>query len=439
MTEEDSRKFLNLPSSPGVYLMRNSAGKIIYIGKARSLRHRVASYFQRTDEPKTFALLHSLRHIDYILAVSEREALILERQLIGRYQPYFNVMFRDDKSYPYLKLTMKEDFPRLFMTRKLIKDGSEYFGPFPQMSQFHKFIRWLQRTFKWRSCEHEFDAAHLPPRERVKSCLYLQTGRCPGPCLGRITPQEYKKNLQALRLFLKGRYRNLLELWEQEMQEASRDLNYEKAAEVRDRIRNVKKMDERITVRELQPAELETSLRTSQSLQELKEKLNLKKWPIIIEGFDISNTSGTEPVGSMVRFHSGKPDKDNYRKFKIRTVTGIDDTAMLKETVFRRYRRLKEEHREMPDLILIDGGKGQLSHALESLVRLELAIPAVSLAKREEEIFLPGHSEPLRLPRNSPALQLLQAIRDEAHRFAVTFHRERRKNAMGIPLRKKLY
>ncbi|MHB9154412.1 MAG: excinuclease ABC subunit UvrC [Endomicrobiales bacterium] len=425
-------KLRAMPSTPGVYLMRDAAGRIIYIGKAINLKRRVSSYFRPDREEKAAAIVHSLRHIDYLLCASEREALILERQLINEFQPYFNSMWRDDKSYPYLKLTLKEDFPRLLLTRKIARDGSEYFGPYPQVVQIKRLMRWMQKMFKWRPCRLDFDAEHLPREQTVKSCLYYHTEQCAGPCMGKITPREARKVAGEIRLFLKGRYKRLENIWQEEMKEASARMEYEKAADIRDRLEAIRSMQERVTVRELKPEDLAASIQVTRTLEELKQALGLSKWPIVIEGFDISTISGTESVGSMVRFHNARPDKDNYRKFRIRTVGGIDDFAMMKEVVFRRYRRLKEESREMPDLVLIDGGKGQLSSALESLRNLGVKLPVVSLAKREEEIFMPGNPAPLKLPANSPALHLLQNIRDEAHRFALSYHHVRRKNNMGL-------
>jgi len=279
----------NMPSSPGVYLMKDYAGKIIYIGKAKNLKKRVASYFRSDVEPKVVAITSSLRHIDYLLASSESEALIIERQLINQLQPYFNSMWRDDKSYPYLKLTLKEDFPRLFFTRKLIKDRSEYFGPYPHVFQIKKLIKWLQRMFKFRPCAINFAEQNLPKIEKVKSCLYYHTNRCPAPCLGKISSKEYKKQIRGLALFLRGKYRQLEKNWEKEMAEASRQMDYEKAAELRDRLTAIQSMDEKVTVREIGPQDLPRSLDYTAKLEELKNALGLSRWPIAIEGFDISN------------------------------------------------------------------------------------------------------------------------------------------------------
>lgn len=431
MTEEKFKP-ASIPSSPGVYIMRDERREIIYIGKAKNLKKRVSSYFRPNAGEKAVAIVNSLRHIDFVLAASEREALILERQLIFTYKPYFNVMWIDDKSYPYLKLSLKEDYPRLVMTRDLKGNGSEYYGPYPRVAQIKTMMRWLQKVFKWRPCRLEFDSRSLPPLKTVKSCLYYQTERCYGPCMGKITPAEYRTVVNEMRLFLQGRFLKLREKWEQEMKEASERLQYEKARDLRDRLEAISSMSEKVTVRELQPDAFNASIKISKSLEELKDALGLTHWPIVIEGFDISNISGTESVGSMVRFHNAVPDKAGYRKFKIKTVQGINDFAMIKEVVYRRYKRLKEEQTVFPDLILIDGGKGQLSAAVESLNELKVRIPIVSLAKREEEIFFPDRENSLKLARNSTALHLLQRVRDESHRFAVAYHHQRRSRSLGL-------
>lgn len=400
-----NKKITNIPKAPGVYLMRDASAKIIYIGKARNLKSRVASYFRADTQIKTSSMIASLRHIDFVLTASESEALVLENKLIKQYQPYYNVMWKDDKSYPYLKLTSKEDFPRLFLTRKLVrqkddsastavrpgrsrkkagrfKEPGEYFGPYPHVRQAKILLKWLQRVFKWRMCRFSFGYKSLPAQSKIKPCLYLHTKRCIAPCTGRITPREYKNSLNEIRLFLKGKYKSLLKLWKKQMKHASDNLNFEKASEIRDRIRALDVTGEKVTIRELKAYDLTTSIKTTNALKDLKGILSLSTWPLIIEGFDISNISGIEPVGSMVRFHNGQPDKSNYRKFRIKHVSGINDIAMIAEVVYRRYLRLSNQKQKLPDLILIDGGKGQLHSANESLKKLKLRIPIISIAKK---------------------------------------------------------
>ena len=342
-----------LPDTPGVYIMRDSAAKIIYIGKAKALKKRVASYFKPSPDFKAVGIISSLRHIDFVLCSSEREALVLERQLINKYQPFYNAMWKDDKSYPYIKLTSKEDFPRLILTRKKLRDGSEYFGPFPQVLPIKKLVFWLVRVFKLRPCRIDIRASAMPAGKKVKSCLYLHTAKCLGPCLGKITPDAYKENSKAVSLFLRGRFVELKEAWEKEMREASEKTEFERAAELRDRLSAITQMQEKVTVRELQAEDLELSLQNSDALKELKEALSLPKLPVVIEGFDISNISGTLATGSMVFFRNGRPDKSCYRKYRIKTVAGSDDYAMLQEVVYRRYtedpQRKKQPARADPD------------------------------------------------------------------------------------------
>ncbi|MCX5778114.1 MAG: excinuclease ABC subunit UvrC [Elusimicrobia bacterium] len=425
-TEQRNR----LPRTPGVYLMRDTAGTIIYIGKANNLKARVASYFRTDPSFKTVGIIAALRHIDYVLCASEREALIVERQLINRYQPFYNAMWKDDKSYPYLKITVREDFPRIMLTRRKIDDGNQYFGPFPEVQKMKQLLYWMQKIFKWRPCKLSFDATHLPPLRTVKSCLYFHTNRCPGPCRGAVTAEEYKKSLRFIQLFLKRDYLKLESLWHKEMQEASRGLDFEKAAELRDRISAVRHMDQPVTMREVKNEDLVDSLDMSRCLEQMREELSLPRLPVVIEGFDISLLAGTAAVGSMVLFHNGKQSPDRYRRYKIKTVSGTDDYAMLAEVVTRRYRRLMREKLPLPDLILIDGGKGQLAAAVAALNQLQLSLPVISLAKQQEEIFIPGRAAALLLPRRSPVLRLLQSVRDESHRFALAYHRTLRKRAM---------
>jgi len=425
------KKLNNTPSVPGVYLMRDPAGAIIYIGKAINLKRRIYSYFRNNNGRKEAAIASALHTIDYVLAVSEREALILERQLINKFKPFFNSMWKDDKSYPFIKLTSKEDFPRLILTRKKISDGSEYFGPYPHVMQIKTLLRWLTRIFKLRPCRLDIRSDKMPPERKVKSCLYLHTGKCAGPCLGKIPSEVYKSNTKAVGLFLRAKFVDLKNSWEKEMAAASRNMQYERAAELRDRLGALGQMQEKVIVRELQPEDLSFALKNTDALKELKDKLSLAKWPIVVEGFDISNISGTLAVGSMVCFRNGQPDKSCYRKFKIKTVAGPDDYAMLQEVVYRRYKRVLDEKGKLPDLVLIDGGKGQLSAALEIMGKLDIKnVPLASIAKREEEIFLPGRPGSVKLPRESPALHLLQQVRDEAHRFALSYHHKRRKSSL---------
>ena len=420
-----------LPDTPGVYLMKDAAGTIIYIGKAINLKRRIYSYFKDDTGWKETGIVNTLRTIDYVLCASEREALVIERQLINKYQPFFNAMWKDDKSYPYIKLTSKEDFPRLFLTRKKIRDGSEYFGPYPQVMPIKKLVFWLVRVFKLRPCRIEIRSSGMPDAKKVKSCLYLHTGKCYGPCLGKITPAEYKRNSKAVSLFLKGKFVELQNVWEKEMAAASRKMEYEKAADLRDRLNAIAQMREKVIIRELSAEDLKLTIGKTDALKELTEKLGLPRWPGVIDGFDISNISGTLAGGSMVFFRNGLPEKSSYRKYRIKTVAGSDDYAMLREVIYRRYKRLLDEKAGLPDLVLIDGGKGQLSAAVWALQKLGLThLPVASIAKRKEEIYLPDKDAPVELTVRSPALHVLQRVRDESHRFALSYHQNRRKNQL---------
>jgi excinuclease ABC subunit C len=424
MREND--KLIQVPKLPGVYIMRDSIGNIIYIGKAKSLKNRILSYFNTDINSKASAIITSMRKIDYILCASEREALIIERQLINKIKPYFNSMWKDDKSYPYIKFSLNEDFPRLTFTRKRLKDSALYFGPYPQIFYIKKLVRWLIRLFKVRPCSIDLFEKSLPKEKDVRSCLYYHTEMCDGPCLGKITSRDYKEKIKGIELFLNGKFKKLGDEWKAQMFNLSEDMRYEKAREIRDRLYALQNMSQRVMVSEISQDELKQFIERADGINELKNFLGLRHQPATIEGFDNSNTQGTNAVASMVRFQNGIADKKNYRRFKIKTVSGIDDFASIREVVFRRYSSLIRKNEKMPDLILIDGGKGQLGAALSALEELQLCIPIISLAKGNEEIFLQNKDKPLILNRHSEALKLLQCVRDEAHRFAINYHRKLR-------------
>ena len=417
---------VNIPHLPGVYIMRDSAANIIYVGKAKDLKNRISSYFHSDTDSKAFSIISAMKTINYILCASEREAFLVERQLIKKIQPYFNAMWKDDKTYPYIKLTVGEDFPRLVMTRKVIKDGALYFGPYPQLTYIKKLILWLNKVFKIRPCKINFSEKELPKLEKVKSCLYYHTGMCFGPCMGKISSIDYKDNLKEVETFFNGKLKRLSDTWQKEMVELSNKQEYEKAKEIRDRLFAIQSISQRVAIREISIEDINQYVSKTDSLQELREVLKLHKLPAVMECFDISNTSGTNPVASMVQFVNAKPNKSGYRKFKIKTVNQINDFAMIKEAVFRRYSGIIRRNEQFPDLIVIDGGKIQLAYAQSALDEIGIYIPMISLAKQEEEIFMVGKQKSLMLPRNSLGLRLLQAIRDEAHRFAITFHKQLR-------------
>lgn len=416
----------HLPHKTGVYIMCDAAGEILYIGKAIDLAKRVAQYFNPNKEDvKNQALAPLIRRIDYILCESEREALLLERRLINQNQPFFNVMWKDGKTYPYLKLSMGEDFPRLFTTRRKVRDGGRYFGPFPKVAPVKGLLRylWRQKMFPLRPCRYDFSVEKpLDPR-KIKNCLYYHTKECPAPCAGKISKDDYRAIAEKAELFFSGKYRDLKEGFEREMKAASAALQYEKAAQLRDNMLALGLMGERVRVRTVEADDVGGHVAATQMVTALQKALDLPTPPVHIECFDISHFQGHQTVASMTCFVGGKPHRDHYRKFKIRDVAGIDDFKSMHEAVYRRYKRLQAEKARLPDLVLIDGGKGQLGAAQEALAELKLKIPLASLAKRIEEVFLPARAESVVLPFGDPALALLQRLRDEAHRFGVAYHR----------------
>ena len=536
-----------LPKQPGVYLYKDKYGEIIYVGKAKVLRNRVRSYFQksRNHSYKTNILRKHIYDLDYIVTDSEVEALILEANLIKKHHPKFNIRLKDDKTYPYIKVTINEDFPRVFKTRIVKKDKARYFGPYADVRAVDKTLKVLKKLFPIRTCKKNLKAG----KHEERACLNLHINKCYGPCVGEISPYDYNEVVRQVILFLEGKTRKLIKKIKKRMEEASKALDFEQAAEYRDSIQAIEKvtqnqkvvtedrMDRDVIAIALEddkaclqvqiirqgrlmgqehfimegtaeeelgdimaafmkqyylnqpilPKEilLEIELTDEEAIaewlrevagkkvklhvpqrgikrrlvemayknakenlkkekikdkyskdkplkgvQELQDYLGLEKPPVRIEGFDISHVQGVDTVASMVVFHNGQPKKSDYRRYKIRSAEGSpDDFQSMKEVVTRRYRRVLEEEQRMPDLILIDGGKGQLSSAVKILENLgvdmeEQAI--IGLAKREEEVFLPGQSESILLPRRSEALYLIQRVRDEAHRFAVNYHRQLR-------------
>jgi excinuclease ABC subunit C len=533
-------KAAQLPISPGVYLYKDGHGTVIYVGKAKNLRARVRSYFleDRLADVKTGTLIHEARDIHYIQVDNNKEALALENNLIKQYKPRFNILLRDDKTYPYVKLT-GERYPRVYVTRRLKKDGSTYYGPYFPGNLAHRLVHFIHRHFKVPSCKIDFGRKHTHP------CLQYHIHRCHGPCVdGLVSDTEYAEAVRNVKLFLEGRHRDLAEVLRERMEAASQEMRFEEAAGLRNLLVTVEELEQKqkmaaaegndadifgfyaepplvavnlfhlrnghiVDRREFfwedqvdfQAEELFSSLlkqiyleqqyvpRTinipvefedRETLEELltelrgrkveiatphrgekkamiklveanaknsfdqrfrvmkpssaairgalQDALNLADAPDRIECFDISHIQGTDKVASMVVWEDGRMKKSDYRKFIIRTVVGNDDFASMREVVTRRYSRLKEENKLMPGLVLIDGGLGQLHAAAEALESLGITdLPIASIAKREEIIYVYGQEdEPVVLDRFSPVLHLVQTIRDEAHRFAVTFHRTRR-------------
>jgi excinuclease ABC subunit C len=544
---ELDQKAASLPAEPGVYLFKDALGTILYVGKSSSLRNRVKSYFleSRWLDAKTGSLVREIADLDYIVVDNEREALALENSLIKQYKPKFNVLLRDDKTYPYIRYTAFEKFPRVYVTRRLLKDGSIYFGPYFPHSLAYRIVHFIHKTFRIPSCTVDLTRAHPRP------CLQFYIRRCHGPCVpGLVTDEKYAEAALDTKLFLEGRRHDLMKSLESRMQEASDTERFEQAAAYRDLLRTLSEIEERQKIAaaegddidvlawhaepplvavnlfhlrggrvvdrrdfywedlaEFEPAEFLSSLLKQLYLDaaylpraihvpmdfedreilediltergthlepprnrveilmpqrgakhaflELVEKnarhsfeqrfrvlkpsskaivdaleqaLSLPEPPRRIESFDISHLQGSDTVASMVVWEDGKMKKSDYRKFIIRGEWGNDDFASMKETVERRYRRLQEEKKPFPGLILIDGGIGQLHAASSALEKLEVINqPVASIAKQEEIIYVLGQEDqPIRLDHHSPILHLIQQIRDETHRFAVGFHRQRR-------------
>ncbi len=546
-----SEKLSNLPSKPGIYQFKDKNGKVIYVGKSKNLRNRVRSYFQigKPQDAKTNAMIRHIFDFEIIIVDSEIEAFLLEDNLIKSLKPKYNIMLRDDKSYPYVRVT-NEEFPRIFSTRRLIKDGSKYFGPFTDVRSIKQLIRSIRTIFQLRSCDLKLTENAIS-RGKFKVCLDYHIRKCQGPCEGYISREEYLNNVKSAIQVLSGKTREIEKILEDEMYSLSERMEFEKAAIVRNKLQALRDFSSRqkviftdfidrdifgiakidsyacsivLKVREgkllgkrhyiIKNAELDTEAEiiaktiekwyletdfipaellvpcefdqleyitdwlgkrrgktlsiqipkigekkkivdmanananfilneyllalskreqnVARSVLALQRDLRLKNPPIRMECFDNSHLQGTNLVSSLVVFENGKPKKSDYRKFKIKTVDGNDDFASMREVVERRYSRLIEENQKLPDLIIIDGGKGQLSAAVEVLTKLNLSekVTVIGLAKRLEEIFLPSKKDAILLPKSSSSLKLLQQIRDEAHRFAIMFHRQLREKNM---------
>lgn len=395
-----------LPLTPGVYIMKGADRQVLYVGKAGNLKKRVSSYFypnRKLGEWKEL-LVSSIADIEYMVTSTEAEALIYENSLIKQLNPRYNIALRDGKSYPMLKLTVNEKFPRLFITRRKTDDGAVYYGPYANAKLLKEAVVILRQMFPLRTC------GKLPK----SVCLNYHIKQCLGPCAGKVGDAEYADIVAELKLFLEGRKAELLKVLTDKMVKASRSEDFEKAAELRGRIEALSTIKED-----------SVNYKPSGEIDELRRILGIDKELGVIEAFDVSNIMGQEAVGSMVYFYKGRPRKNEYRKFKISTVSGVDDYAMMREIVNRRYSRLLEEGKALPDLILIDGGRGHLAAALGELEKLNLfGIPAIGLAKEFEHIYTKDRKDPIILPKESKALHLLERIRDEAHRFAITYHRK---------------
>ena len=531
-------KLPHLPDGPGVYLWKGRDGTTLYVGKAKRLRSRVRSYFanDQLESPKTRHLVGLIADLETIVVPSEAHALILEANLIKEYRPRFNIALRDDKSYPYIKVTVQEPFPRVFVTRRLEDDGASYFGPYTDVGAMRRSLNVVKRIFTVRSCNYD-----MPAQMPERPCLDYYIKRCKAPCILAQSQQEYRAMIDEVVLFLSGRPDEVVRRVKERMDLASEELDFERAAELRDVLHHLEQMEEptvvleveggdrdvigyardgddacvtvlrirggkllsreqrfltnidgeddadvltiflagsyvgmqekarqvllpfdfpdrelieqalpdsrilipqrgprrnlialaeqnaRHLLEELKLSSMEADERAGDPVYELGRELGLQRLPRSLVCFDISTTQGTDTVGSCVWFENGRPKRSEYRKFKVKTVEGSDDFASIQEVVRRYFERRLNDEKPLPDLIVIDGGKGQLSAAHAAIAELPLADrPLISLAKRDEEVFIWGREEPLRLSRRSPGLRLLQQARDEAHRFAVTYNRKRR-------------
>lgn len=540
-------KIDNLPTLPGVYQFFNSKGQVIYVGKAKNLRSRVRSYFQEAHvvDAKTKVMVSKIESLEVIVVDSEAEALILENTLIKKLKPRYNILLRDDKSYPYIRIT-NEEYPRIFSTRQLVRDGSKYFGPYTDIKQMKFVLRTLRSLFLLRSCKLNITDETIQKKKHTL-CLDFYIKKCFGPCEGKISKEKYNENIKLATKILNGKTQEIEKILEEEMLQLSEEMRFEEAAELKEKLNMLRSFSSsqkvvsedridrdvigysriantacvlifkvrdgkligkkhyivtdtkgqadnvviQLTIEkwylesEYVPKELLLPIEPEQSdfllnwlkkkrgktvdlhipklgdkkqlvnlasinaefqlkeyhlsllkreqavpraVQSLQRDLHLAKLPLHIECFDNSHIQGSELVASMVVFIDGKPRKSEYRKYIINSVDNADDFASMREVVHRRYSRLVSENHKLPDLIVIDGGKGQLSSACEVLLDLNLQgkIPIISLAKRLDEVFVPGKSDSILLPKTSSSLKLIQQLRDEAHRFAITFHRQRR-------------
>jgi len=407
------KRLKKIPRSPGVYIFLGRKKKVLYIGKASNLKRRVSSYFQaKYHPPRIRALVSRIKDLDYLTTFSSAEALIYEANLIKQKRPKYNVELKDDKSYPFLKLTVNEKYPRLTIERGKEEDGAIYYGPYTNVKLLRMAHAAIMGVFLLRTCK----------RFPKKPCLKAHIKGCLAPCDGRVSEKDYKKVVKEVRLFLEGKKEALLKELSEKMRKASRNQHYEEALILRDRIEAFSAMWKG----RRPPAPLD------REINHLRSALGLPVMPARIEAFDISNIYGKEAVGSMVSFFSGRPQKDEYRRFRIRNIKGIDDYGMIREIIRRRYERLLRENGTIPDLILIDGGKGHLNVARDELRKIgPLHIPVISIAKENELVYQENRKTPLRLSRRDPALKTIMKIRDEAHRFAISYHKLLRSKKFG--------
>jgi len=417
------KKIRTFPTGPGLYFMKGPGDKVLYIGKAKNLRSRVASYFQPGGElsttrgPKITEMLSKVKTVDFLETETEVDAVLKEARLIKDIRPPYNSDLTDDKTFPYLEITTGEDFPSIYITRKPRLKGSRLFGPFAGAKDLRMVSVELQKIFKFRTCNLDIRKGD-PKRKFFRPCILYSIKQCTAPCAAKIDKIEYKKIIMDLIKFLRSKRSTILRQLRKQMAEAAKALQYEKAAMFRDRIRLIERLDRRgLPEEDVQPEVFAGE--PSEALLQLRDLLQTPSPVRIIEGVDVANISGAEAVGSLVKFIDGRPFKSGYRRFKIKTVKGIDDYAMIAEVVKRRYKYALRGEELWPDLVLIDGGLGHLHAAQTALKQMNApAIKIASIAKREEQICLQDKNKPLKLPAHSPVLKLLQYVRDEAHRFA---------------------
>ncbi|MBN2455000.1 MAG: excinuclease ABC subunit UvrC [Sedimentisphaerales bacterium] len=429
------RQIRDFPSGPGLYFMKGTGDKVLYIGKAKKLRSRASSYFQPLGElagfrgPKIAEMISNVKSVSFIETETEVEAMLKEARLIKDIRPAYNTDLVDDKTFPYLEITTGDNFPGVYITRRPRAAGSRLFGPFAGAKDLRAVMVLLQKIFKFRTCRLNIEA-NDPKRRFFRPCLLYSIKQCTAPCAGKISRGQYKKIIGDLIKFLCSKRSTVLRQLKKQMSEASKALEYEKAAMLRDRIRLIDRLDRRGSPQEdVQPEVF--AAEPAEALEGLQKLLNKSEPVRIIEGIDVANISGAESVGSLVKFIDGRPFKSGYRRFKIKTVKGIDDYAMIAEVVRRRYKYALAGEELWPDLVLIDGGLGHLRAAEEAFKQMAAPLPKIAaLAKKEEKIFLKRGSKPIKLPAHSPVLKLLQYVRDEAHRFAQHYHHILRKKKM---------
>jgi excinuclease ABC subunit C len=428
-------KIRTFPRTPGVYLMKDARGRVIYVGKAVSLRNRVGQYFQPSADlgPRKEQMVAEITDIEFLPAESEVDALLQEARLIKDIHPKYNARLTDDKTFPYLEISTRDPFPVVTFTRTPAAKGTKLFGPFTNAAGLRTAIGELQKIFRFRTCSLDIREED-PGRAYFRPCILYSIRRCTAPCAGHIDRAAYRRSIVRLSRFLEGSRAMVVRDLLREMKYLSKNLRYEEAAAVRDQLRALSALGERGRLDEhLQPEVFALAFDPAEGMKALTERLGSASPIRSIEGIDIANLGATEAVGAVVQFIDGRPFKPGYRRFRIKTVAGPDDPAMIGEVVLRRFRRLTEELSVLPDLVLIDGGPTQL-HAAAAAIAGAGARQALvaSLAKRDEEVYVLGKAEqePLRLARTDPALKILQAVRDEAHRFAQHYHHLLRRRAL---------